>query len=179
MAATNLTWGSNTPASRKRLRELLLYIAKKTSDLADFGSIKVNKTLYHADMERFKASGKAITGVQYHRIQMGPVPKHVLVAERELANDLEVRPLGLAKIRLANREPDMSLFTEDEIASVDGQIERLKAMTSDEVSEDSHDIRWHTLQDKDLVPYEFAYLSDTLTAKDKEDAASLAERFGW
>lgn len=181
MASANLTLGSNTPASRKRLRELLLYIAKKTKNMADFGSIKVNKTMYHADMERFKATGRAITGAQYHRIQMGPVPKHILIAERELVDEgaMEMQSIGAANIRTAKREPDMSLFSEEDIKSVDAQIDRLSRMSSDDVSEDSHDIRWHALNDRDLVPYEFAYLSDAVSTKDKEDAVKLAERFAW
>lgn len=181
MTDANLTWGSNTPASRRKLRELLMYIAKKTSGMADFGSIKVNKTMYHADMERFKASGVAVTGAQYHRIKMGPVPKHILIAERELvaAGDMEIRPLGQANVRTANRDPDLTLFTDEDLAAVDEQIERLSKMTSEDVSEDSHDIRWRALRDKDLVPYEFAFLSDSVSSKDRQDAANLAERFGW
>jgi len=181
MARQNLNWGVNTPASQHRQRELLLYIAQRTRGMADFGSIKVNKTLLHADMQRYREAGKPITGAQYHRIKMGPVPKHILAAERRLIadGDMEMQSMAGANVRTAKRVPDLSLFTEDEIAAVDAQIERLSKMTSEEVSEDSHDIRWHALQDKDLVPYEFAFLSDTVSNKDKEDAANLAERFGW
>lgn len=181
MTEYNLTWGMNTPATREKLRELVLYIATKTKSKTDFGSIKINKTLYHSDMASFKKNGRSITGAQYHRIQMGPVPKHILIVERELINEeaMEINNSSGSNVRVAKRKPDTSLFSEDELKEIDEQINRLSSMTSDAVSEDSHDIRWHALKDRDLVPYEFSYLSDELTTRDKTDAANMAERFGW
>jgi len=181
MTQYNLTWGGNTPVTQRRLGELVLYIANKTADLADFGSMKLNKTLYHSDSDAFRDTGKSITGAQYHRIQNGPVPKHILVVERNLENEeaLEIKVVGKTHCRLAKREADTSMFSDDELARVDDHIERLKGMTFDEVSDDSHDIRWHALTHQALVPYEFAFLSDDVTDKDRADATALADQFGW
>lgn len=181
MSNYNLTWGGNTPAVQRRLSELLLYVAEKTANISDFGSTKINKTLYHADMNFFREHGRAITGAQYHRIQKGPVPKHILVVERSLldAGHLERVEDGMTHRRIAKRSADLSFFQDDEIAAVDAEIERLVEMTSAQVSDDSHDIRWHSLTHQDLVPYEFAFLNDDVTEADKKDAATLADRFGW
>ncbi|UWR23455.1 Panacea domain-containing protein [Sulfitobacter sp. S190] len=158
-----------------------MYVATKTADLDDFGTTKINKTLYHADMEMFRENGRPITGAQYHRIQNGPVPKHIPVAERNLVEKeaLEIDKSVAAHKRIARREPNMDLFSENEIKIVDAQIERLMGDTSAKVSEDSHDIRWHAVSHQSLIPYEFAFLSGEATEKDKSDAAELAVELGW
>ncbi len=181
MTVQNLTWGGNTPVIQERLQELVLYVAKKTAGLPDFGTTKINKTLYHSDMEMFRSHGRPITGAQYHRIQNGPVPKHIPVAERTLkqCGDLEIDTSVNAHKRVALRDPDISKFTADELAIVDDQIERLKNDTSTKVSEDSHDIRWHAVTHQSLIPYEFAFLSGNATQKDKDDAGKLAVELGW
>ena len=181
MVNVNLTWGANNPAAQARLQEMVLYVAEKTKNLDDFGTTKINKTLYNADMEMFRRTGKAITGVQYHRIQNGPVPKHILAAERALlsANELEIDQSIASHKRIAKRSAKLNSFTSDEIAIVDAQIEQIKNFTSAKVSEDSHDIRWQAVKHQGLIPYEFAFLSGDATEKDKVNAASMAVEFGW
>ncbi|MEM0946284.1 MAG: Panacea domain-containing protein [Pseudomonadota bacterium] len=181
MSNYNLTWGANTPAVQHKLSELLLYVAEKAGDLSDFGSTKINKTLYHADMNFYREHGRSITGAQYHRIQKGPVPKHILVVERALseAGALELVEDDMTHRRIAKRPADISTFTDEEITTVDKEIQRLAQMTAGQVSDDSHDIRWRALTHQDLVPYEFAFLNSEVTDADKKDAATLADRFGW
>lgn len=177
----NLTFGANTPVTQERLGEMVLYIAGKTRDIDDFGAIKINKTIVFADLEAFRTLGKSITGAQHHRIRMGPVPKHILVAERKLIEDgaLEVEQTSSGHKRRAKRSHKGDMFTPDELALVDIQIERLKEMTGNAVSELSHNVAWSVLQDQDLMPYEFAFLDGTVTEKDRSDARSLAEDLGW
>jgi hypothetical protein len=181
MTNLNLTWGSNTPASQRKLQELVLYVAQKTAQIDDFGTTKINKTLYHADMAMFRETGRAITGVQYHRIQNGPVPKHILVAERALveAGALEIDQSVAAHKRIAKRQPDLSLFDNNELSQVDAQIEAIRGDTSAKVSLDSHDVRWHAVNHQGIIPYEFAFLEGKATEKDKVDAAVFAVELGW
>lgn len=181
MPAFNLSWGMNTPATLGRLSELVLYIAQRTKGYADFGAVKLNKTLYHSDMEHYRVYGRPLTGAQYHRIQKGPVPKHILVAERTLKERgaLEIDTTSMTHKRIAKRDADLTGFSEEQIKIVDRQIERLKSMTSTEVSDDSHDIRWHAVNHQGRIPYEFAFLDGTATPKDEADAGELAIEFGW
>lgn len=177
----NLTWGNSSPATQKRLAEAVLYVAERTKEIGDFGSIKMNKALYYADMEWFRSHGVPLTGGQYHKIERGPVPKHILAAERMLENSgaLAKDVSITAHKRIAQRAPDTSIFTAEQLAVLDAAIERVKDGTSTKVSHDSHDIRWHALQVKDLIPYELAFLSDETTDKDRQDAEQMAEAFGW
>lgn len=177
----NLTFGGHTPATQERLGELILYVAAKTKNIDDFGAIKINKTIVFADLMAFKSLGYGITGAQHHRIGMGPVPKHILVVERNLKEGeaLRIDVTEKGHKRVALRDANVDLFSDEELAIVDSQIARLKDMTSNAVSNHSHDIRWEALRDKDLMPYEFAFLDDSVTSKDKTDAKYYAEEFGW
>jgi len=181
MSGLNLTWGGNTPATQKKLQELVLYIAKKTAAIDDFGTTKINKTLYNSDMAMFLTTGASITGAQYHRIANGPVPKHILGAERELEKSgyLKIDKSIAAHKRIARREPDMTQFSDPQISMIDTQIDKIKGDTSTKVSDDSHDIRWHAVPHQGLIPYEFAFLSGKATEQDKTDAKSMAVELGW
>lgn len=177
--AQNLTFGSNTPASLAKLAEAVVYVAHKTK--GEFGSIKINKTIYYADLEAFKTLGGSITGAQYHKIRLGPVPKHILMAERKLENEnaLEIDRDTMNHSRVAKRAPNLDLFKDSEIKILDAFIEDLAPKSAMQVSEESHDIRWDVVRNQDLLPYEFAFLDGTVTEKDEKDAQRLSEEMGW
>ena len=42
----NLTYGSDSKESRKRLRELMLFVAERCQDAPNFGVTKLNKILF-------------------------------------------------------------------------------------------------------------------------------------
>lgn len=175
----NLTFGANTPASLNKLAETVLYIADKTK--GTFGSIKINKTIYYADLEAFKEFGTSITGAQHHKIKMGPVPKHILMAERKLQDSqaLEIEQNGMSHNRIARRAPDLEMFSRNELAILDRFINEIAPKTAMQVSDESHDIRWDVVRNQDLLPYEFAFLDGNVTEKDRSDATRLAEEMGW
>ena len=169
--AQNLTFGSNTPASLAKLAEAVVYVAHKTQ--GDFGSIKINKTIYYADLEAFKTLGSSITGAQYHKIRLGPVPK--LESEGALKVDRDT----MNHSRIAGRAPNLNLFSESETKILDTFIAELAPKSAMQVSEESHDIRWDVVRNQDLLPYEFAFLDGTVTDKDSRDAQRLSEEMGW
>ena len=51
----------------QRFRDLLLYLAHRCGDAADFGSTKLCKLLYHSDFTAFGRTGEPITGADYIR----------------------------------------------------------------------------------------------------------------
>ncbi|MDH3666903.1 MAG: Panacea domain-containing protein [Paracoccaceae bacterium] len=176
-----LTFGNNTPASQERLGELVLYIAEKTEDYADFGSTKINKTLYYSDFENFRIRGKSITGAQYQRITHGPAPKHIVFVEGRLKEhgELRIDAQQMTHKRVALRKANTTIFKPSELALIDKHIERLNRQTSTEVSKESHDVRWNIVNDADLLPYEFAFLDDTYTSEDEAETNRLASEFEW
>lgn len=175
------------PRGIQRFRELIIYVSKKCMEDAHFGATKLNKILYHADFRAFERFGVPLTGVRYVRLPKGPAPRALLPIRNELEREgalrvekVEVGPEHTQHRTIALRDPVLSLFTPDEIAVVDEVIADLCNQNASEVSNASHDIRWLTLQNKDPMPYEMAYLSnDPLSQVDRARTRELAAELGW
>ncbi len=173
--------------SAQRFRELIVYISNKCENDPHFGAVKLNKILYHSDFRAFERFGIPLTGVRYFRLPKGPAPRAMLPIRRELESEGAIRidkvsvSGGLEQHRtVALRAPVLDHFTLDELLLVDQVIGELWSQNATEVSDASHDIRWRTLQHKDTIPYEFAFLSnEPLTREEIDRTNELAARFGW
>lgn len=163
----------------KKLAELMLYIALKCETHSLFGAVKLNKILFFSDFAAYARYGKAITGADYRRLELGPAPKRLVPVREKLEADkaafLRTTPTydGLEQKRLiALREPDLSLFSAAEIAIVDSVISDLCHQSANEVSDKSHEHPgWALAADGESIPYEAALLPEfplPLTAKEIE-----------
>ena len=182
-----LTFSVSLERGLQRFRELIVYIASKSVDDPSFGATKLNKILYHSDFRAFERFGVPLTGAPYFRLKNGPAPRVMVPVRDELVAEgvIEVvkKDLGNGYVQhrvIARRNPVLEHFTADEIALVDEVIRELWPQTATEVSDASHDIRWRTLQDKDPIPYEFAFLSNEVpTEDDVARTEQLVAEFGW
>jgi hypothetical protein len=177
----------DVPRGTQRFRELIIYVSMKCEGDVHFGATKLNKILYHADFRAFERFGVPLTGVRYVKLQNGPAPRALVPVRDELEREGALRvvkvPIGPEHTQhrtVALRDPVLSLFTPDEIAVVDEVISDLWHQNALEVSNASHDIRWLTLQLKDPMPYEMAYLcNEPLTEADAARTRELAAALGW
>jgi hypothetical protein len=170
----------------KRLGELMLYIAKKSQFDQNFGGTKLNKILFYADFVSYGRSGKPITGAEYIKQEFGPTPKRLLPVRKQLESKKEAAVqridfLGKEQQRLvALRDPDLSLFSGEEIALVDQVIEYLKGKSAKEMSELSHNRAWRVAKMNGSIPYEAAFISDeNPNERDVERGRELVEQHGW
>lgn len=178
----------NVPLERgpQRFRELIVYISKKCQKDPSYGAVKLNKILYHSDFRAFERFGVPLTGVAYFKLQNGPAPKVMRPLRRELVKEGAIRiekvlvgPYVQHRI-IALRDPVMQHFYADEVALVDEVIDELWPQNATEVSDASHDVRWRAVNLKDLMPYEFAFLSDDPpTASDIERFQDLNNKYNW
>lgn len=170
-----------------RLRELILYVARKCQADPKFGATKLNKILWWSDFLAYAQTGDPITGVEYMRIENGPVPRRLVPIREELlsARDAVIEEVdrvgGYTQKRLvAMRKPDLSLFTPEQIALVDSVIDQLWKRTAKGVSSLSHGKAWEVAEDRGPIPYEAVFLSDQPNNRyDKARTKELARRFGW
>ncbi len=181
----NLSFLIAVPRGKQRFRELIVYVSKKCMTDEFFGAIKLNKILYYSDFKAFERFGMPLTGLPYFRLQYGPEPQWLLPVRNELIGEgaIEINQVeigGYLQDRtVALRNPYLSLFSEDEISLVDEVIKDLWGQTATEVSDASHDVRWRTLNDKDFLPYEFAFLDNDITDEDRIRSEQLARELGW
>lgn len=164
----------------RKLEELVLYISNQCSDHKLFGAIKLNKILFYSDFLYYQTSGKSITGAEYQKLERGPAPRRMLPVLAKLQGDGSVivkeRSMLVCGARrtqkrpVAQREPDLSIFTGGEIAFVDSIIQQLKDETACSVSDMSHDhLGWRLARMNETIPYEAAFLatgSDPLSQAD-------------
>lgn len=167
----------------RKLRELVLYIAEKSMRDPRFGATKLNKILFYSDALAYKRLGRTITGADYKHFRYGPVPTvlHGLkkdLDERGEAAEAVAEYGGQVQRRLvARREPDLSVFSAEEVAIVDSVIESLWDKTGREVSELSHlEAGYQITQENETIPMAAVMISDRPpTLEEAEKAKRYAE----
>ena len=149
-----------------RLREMILYVAHRCEGAKCFGAIKLNRIIWKADFDSFAARGVPVTGREYRRQKLGPVPREMRPLQTEMLRDgairIDRRNVGdfVEQRTIALASPDMSLFTNDDLAYVERSIQRYWDMTETETSDELHGVAWQTRANGEPMPYESALLSD-------------------
>jgi len=169
-----------------KFRELILYIATRCEEDPYFGKTKLNKILFYADFTAYGELGAPITGQEYMRLDHGPGPRRMKpMLDRMLEqHDVSVQHEAKASFRqervVAGRRPDLTLFSEPQLAIVNRVIRALWGRTNSRVSEISHaNLGWKLTRDKETIPYETVFLSDRpLTDEEIEHGHRLATELG-
>src|SRR5215203_5919892 len=92
------------------------YVIART-DPSKLGYVKLNKTLWYADLENYRRHGISLTGLQhYTRMPQGPMSKDISRAVRLLIKEGKVAERPTKVIDYIRREliwltkPDISMF---------------------------------------------------------------------
>jgi hypothetical protein len=150
-----------------KLKELVIYIAKKSEDDPNFGKTKLLKLLAYSDFRAFQRYGRPITGATYIKLEHGPAPRgggSVLDLLR-LGNRIQVideDAYGYTQNRVvAIDEPDPAAFNEAELAIVDEVIERFSHLNNTDIRNLSHRdfVGWDMVDERDPIPYESVFLA--------------------
>lgn len=155
----------------EKLQELMLYIAKKSLGDKHFGYVKLNKILFYADFAAYGELGASITNATYIRNHYGPTPREIKAAQASLesagrAQVVEIPFYERKQQRLIPlAEPDMSLFTSDEIGIVDRMIEEYRNYTGKQLSDQTHELLpWRNSEDGEEIPYYSVFALENIPA---------------
>jgi hypothetical protein len=174
-------------ANEEKLGELILYVAGRLLDDPRGGATKINKVLFAAEFAHLRTYGSPITGVPYQKLDNGPAPRRLLPVRDELVKNgaAEMRRefyMGYPLDRVVPlREPDISLFSPDEITTVDTVVADLWDNRAVEVSEQSHEeMGWRMVALGETIPYEAAFLAPAFKVTDsmRAHARKLATERG-
>ncbi len=151
----------------RKFRHLVLYITQRSWQDASLGRTKLWKILWLSDFLAFLRTGRSVTGSEYLRFPLGPVPEHGLrlLQAMEDSGEIETRTElyhGYRQYRpLARGEPDLRLFTAEEIAVVEEACRQFADMNATEAVRHVHAISagWSLTPDRERIPYETALLS--------------------
>lgn len=171
----------------RKFTEMVVYVARRLEGDRAGGATKLNKALFFADFAHMRRTGRPISGAEYQRLANGPAPRRLLPVRQALAarGDVEVVTesfLGYEQHRLvAHREADTTLFTPDELASLDRVLDDLAHLTARQVSDLSHEeAGWQLCADGETIGYEMALIArrQLSTPTTRRLAADVAERYG-
>ena len=118
---------------------MVLYLIRE----AEF-KVRLNKYLFYSDFLNYKTTGYSISGYDYQAIQLGPVPdqygtKFDILKQMKYIDEESVlyRDNYFEKF-IPLKGFDKSLFTEQEIASLDMVIKKMTNKSQKEIVDMSH-----------------------------------------
>lgn len=130
---------------------------------------KLNKLLFYVDFKYFKEYSTSITGVRYAKYPFGPVPDHygyyfaLLSNDEEQAISVDEIQIGqfIGEIFYSIRKPDLSLFSEHEVKTMEFIKDYFKDFNVTSISDASHKEKGYIdTNNKAFISYENAdYLS--------------------
>lgn len=145
----------NTVDRTEVLAHYIIYRARPDK----LGATKLNKVMWFSDVESFKRFGKTISGqYTYERKKFGPVPNKIkeclksLVAERKIATRYEMTPSGERHEFVWTEEPELSLFTAQELDIINRNIDWIcDNFSATGISNKTHDTLWKETEDGDQI----------------------------
>lgn len=150
----------HTEFNREKFEELIVYIARRLGPEAALGRVKLAKLLMHSDFTAYARTGRSITGATYEKWEHG----HLAAEQTEVEKDLEAAGViavededyfGKTLRRItAHRDPDLSTFTDEEIAIVEGALRLYGHESATYLSALAHgEPGWALAQMREEIPY--------------------------
>jgi Antitoxin SocA-like, Panacea domain len=171
----------------KKFRELIVYIAKRLGPEAALGRVKLAKLLMASDFGAYERLGSSITGATYEKWEHGHLPRQLLLAQRDLEtrDDIQVETVDYFGKRLnqisAKRDPDMSDFSEDELAIIERALRNFGHESASFLSAQSHlELGWRLADWKEPIPFRTVFLgAGAVSEGDLRRGEELASLHGW
>ncbi len=144
----------------EKIENLIIYIAVKCGGVL---KTKLNKLLWYMDFKHFKDHTVGITGAKYLHLPLGPVPMDYDLLTFKLQNEdrLEAQEViigeYLGENYIAKEEADISLFTREELETIDRVMKKLVHLGSGKIKDISHkEAAYKMTEHKQVIPYSFA-----------------------
>jgi hypothetical protein len=171
-----------------KLTEMVVFFADRIRDRRLAGSTKLNKLLWFAEISHFRSHGRPISGADYQHLRNGPAPRLLRPIRDELVSTgqatMRTRPtaVGLPEERLLpQRAADVSVFSAEELATMEAIVEAYGDATGTELSELSHDDPgWRYTEEGETIPFATALIDPNpeITDDIRDRARTLAARLG-
>jgi hypothetical protein len=161
-----------------KLDRLIHYVAWKAGQRDCFGATQLYKVLWFADARQFVLTKRAITGAVYIRDKDGPVPKYAMTAVKQLekAGAIKTTKEGQLTRIVALVAPDISMFSADELKTVDEWIEHIdKEHSAQSMSDESHDYAWEIAAMGEEIPL-YAILANRIHNPSEQELGRLQRR---
>lgn len=163
--------------ARDKFKELILYVARESENDRKCGATKLNKILFYTDFHAYRKLGSSISGEKYQKLERGPAPKRIvpMISEMETEGlcawaDRDYYGFPLKKL-IPLREPDLSVFTAQELDVARTVISELWNLNATEVSDLSHRfVGWQAAELGEEIPYETVFVEESRPLSPEEIA---------
>ena len=173
----------------ERFEALVLFIAHRRQEDAQFGRTKLAKALFYSDFDAYRDRRESLTGATYIRMPFGPFPNQLDTTEKGLA-DRGIVYLDYVKDVYEEKRivplkplPDLSgVFEPWALHLVGTWTDRIASATAREISRLSHHHPGWLLAKAtgEPIPYETSLLpQERPTGRDVERAKEIARERGW
>jgi uncharacterized phage-associated protein len=176
-----------TTYDERKFTELIVYVAGRLQSDRSGGATKLNKVLFFADFAHVQRTGRPITGAVYQKLEHGPAARRLRPVRDDLIakGDAELHEeefLGYQQHRLVPLRPaDLSVFSSDEIATIEKVLADLDGLNARQVRDVSrNEAGWRLVEFGDDIPYEAALVGarQVSTPTSKRLEREVAERLG-
>ena len=177
-----MSWGTYDDT---KTEELILYVASRIESDESAGRTKLHRILYFSDRANLVEHGSTITDGAYQKAPQGPTLRRMLplldkLEESGAAKTVERISFGKKQKKVvALRDPDLSMFSPEEIANVDLTIQQFWGKSAKEASDISHeDAGWIAADDGGPIHMPMALIEDEpeMTDAIRQRAKKLAEQ---
>jgi len=146
-----------TPFSPEKVKSVVLFLIKNGVKLKSC----INKNMWYVDTVHYSEQGVSIMGLSYCRHNYGPIPDDKGAALRWLIDEecIEERevyfPNGYSGYIYETRvDPDMSLFNEDEIETLQKVVGKFGVLTATDLTNITHEERrWKETKPMDRISF--------------------------
>lgn len=146
--------------AHEKLKEALHYVIARCDDPARLGAIRLNKIMWFADCYAYRVNGASITADSYVKRRLGPTPKNVLVAIRDLASEgkVAVREEALPSNYVVRqffpmKDPESETLSEQDREILDSHRRVIcDHFSANEISNLTHDQVWDAAEIGEEIP---------------------------
>lgn len=160
--------------NRKKYKNAILFFANRIRN-GTLGKVKLMKLLYYFDFDFFEKYKRSVTGDEYLRFEMGPVPR---MAEKIL-KEMDGKEIKITAQKVKNGyndrqliEPlvdfDLSVFEKEELLMLEEIADKWEKFTGTEMKIASHgEAPWIATKPNEIVDYNLAYYRNKYGEMDK------------
>ena len=151
----------------EKFKSLISYIIRKCENKENAGKTVIVKLAYFSDFNFYELYEKSITGATYLKYERGPYPPYI---DTLITNMMDNNEIIIKKEQFQGKdiykyyltyEPDTTLLTKDELATIDEVIDKYSDWTANRISEYSHgDMPWLAAEYNEELDYEFVFYRD-------------------
>lgn len=136
----------------------------------NLGKVKLVKILWFADREFMHKYFKQLTNLEYRKMPQGPMPTNINSILKSMQKEGIIQTFETSKYGytqqsfLCLQEPNLDAFSPQEISILDKVIIDLLDKSASQISQETHDELWHSIEQGKIMPLESVFLQDVIPA---------------